>query len=66
MIVIILMMNIAWLFSQIGEREYADLVKMMDQEEQLSATLTLADQHAKIQETQRESIIIDFMYTNIL
>lgn len=38
---------------KIGEREYADLVKMMDQEEQLSATLTLADQHAKIQETQR-------------
>lgn len=56
-----ILMNMLGCFLQMGEREYADLVKQMDHEEQLSATLTLADQQAKIQEMQRESISVDFM-----
>ncbi|XP_063881199.1 trichohyalin-like isoform X3 [Scylla paramamosain] len=37
----------------IGEREYGDLVKELDHEEKLSASLTLADQEVKVLETQR-------------
>uniref|UniRef100_A0A0P4VSH2 Meiosis-specific nuclear structural protein 1 n=1 Tax=Scylla olivacea TaxID=85551 RepID=A0A0P4VSH2_SCYOL len=37
----------------IGEREYGDLVKELDHEEKLSASLTLADQEVKMLETQR-------------
>ncbi|XP_045101198.1 meiosis-specific nuclear structural protein 1-like isoform X2 [Portunus trituberculatus] len=37
----------------IGEREYAGLVKELDHEEKLSASLTLADQEVKMLKTQR-------------
>ncbi|XP_045101199.1 meiosis-specific nuclear structural protein 1-like isoform X3 [Portunus trituberculatus] len=45
------LMNVS--FFQIGEREYAGLVKELDHEEKLSASLTLADQEVKMLKTQR-------------
>lgn len=55
---------------QIEEREYAGLVKELDHEEKLSASLILADQEVKMLENQRGSILSIYLvlfyiiYTN--